>query len=165
MSSASDRRDERVDERARELVPVLADRVGVGAERPGERVALLDAPCLQRLGHQEDHGDDEEHAEPEQAGHEQQVRRAAGRRSSPEAGGGCCGSVPRSNAATALMVAVSTVSTPASASCVGVSPNAWSGLQDERARWCLGRGPGSSPGSARRPPAPDPTASARGTAC
>src|SRR5205085_7001845 len=68
-------RNSRVQDRALELAAVAADRVPVVAPSPGERVAEVDAPRLQRLVGEEAERDEEEDAQPEHPRREQQVGR------------------------------------------------------------------------------------------
>ena len=75
-NEARDRRDPRVDERADELLVVVADPVREVRELPGE-LEVREEPGLERLVAQERERDQEEDREPEDPRREQQVRRGA----------------------------------------------------------------------------------------
>ena len=70
-----DRRDARVDERAHELLVVVADRVPVVRERPVERVAGVERAGLERLVAEEAERGDEEQHQPDDPRQEQEIRR------------------------------------------------------------------------------------------
>ncbi len=125
---AQDRGGGRVEHRAQELRPVLAQRVPVGREVPGDLVALLQGARLHGRGGLVDHRQREEDEQPEQSGQQQPVRRPA----APLAGWlllggrggqrrGRLGERRHQTAASSWM--------PASMSWAASSPKVWAGLQ------------------------------------
>src|SRR5207248_1941345 len=69
------RREPGVLERAEELRLVVANRVPVVPPGPGERVAELDRPGLERLVSEKPERDEKENSQPEHTGRKEQVRR------------------------------------------------------------------------------------------